>query len=427
MLSGSARNAPAIATDLARLTDPASGLLESAADAMGGVLHEPALIQVDHRPGRGTTVAYRARVEWPDGMSTETFGARLSSGLPRDETDPGVLRLSDGHHEVQVWRFPADPMLPALASVCDRAARADLLRAVGLDPAGSRVRVVGYRPCRRAVVEITTPLTRRYVKVLRPGRAAGVHRRLALTRAAGVPTPRSLGWSDDGAVVLEALPGVGLRNVLQRVGRRACSPDALTHVLDLLPAELCDLPRRPPWSEAAAHYACVIASIVPELGDRAAAVAAAVTSGLDYGAGAEPVHGDFYEAQLLTGGGKITGLLDVDRAGPGHRVDDLACLLAHLSVLVVMAPSESTGVQAALGEWAAWFDRTVDRRQLRVGAAGTALSLAPGPYRAQDPGWRDAVHHRVALAEQWLAAARTAALPDFESALINASGPSHLA
>jgi hypothetical protein len=407
------------------LTDDAGGLLDCAVTVMGGALDEWSVTQVDHRPGRSTTVAYRASVEWPGGRRTEAFGARLSSDSRPTDDDSGVLRLSDGDHEVLLWRFPADPALPALAAVCDREAVADLLRGVGVPPTDVRVRVVGYRPGRRAVVEITTPLTRLYVKVVRPRRAAGIHRRLVLTRAAGLPTPRSLGWSDDGAIVLQALPGLGLRDGLQESGTQACRPAELTELLDRLPAEICELPRRAAWSESAAHYAGVIASVVPPLRARAEAVAAEVTSSLDGGDGVDAVHGDFYEGQLLASDGRISGLLDVDTAGPGHRADDLACLLAHLSVLVIMAPSASDGVRAALAGWIQWFDHQVDPRQLRLRAAGVTLSLANGPYRAQDPGWSDAVRGRVALAEQWLAAARTTSLPDFERALMSASEPSH--
>ena len=54
-----------------------------------------------------------------------------------------------------------------------------------------------------------------------------------------------------------------------------------------------------------------------------------------------PVHGDFYEGNLLTADGRITGVLDVDGLGPGHRVDDLACFLGHLAVLARLSPESA--------------------------------------------------------------------------------------
>jgi len=416
----------AVDGNLAVLTEPdASGLLDSAVSSMGGTLRDWSVAQVDHRPGRNTTVAYRTRVQWPDGERTETLGARLCSAAPPSTDHPGVVRVCDGSHEVQVWRFPADPELPGLRAACDRRAVAELLRATGLDPSGAGIRVVSYRPGRRAVVQVTTPQARLYLKVLRPGAAADIHRRLVLTRAAGLPTPRSLGWNEDGILVLEPLPGVGLREALRGDGPRASSPDDLLGLLERLPAELTELPRRRPWSESAAHYAAVIAATAPELGDRAGVVADDVVAALDRAGHEGPVHGDFYEAQLLASGGRITGLLDIDTAGPGERVDDLACLVAHLSVLVVMAPATSASIRSALSSWTARFDHAVDPRQLRIRAAGVALSLATGPYRTQESGWRQAVAARIELAAQWLAAARTARLPDFERPLIRASEPFH--
>ena len=49
----------------------------------------------------------------------------------------------------------------------------------------------------------------------------------------------------------------------------------------------------------------------------------------------QPVHGDFYEANIFVSpdASHVTGVIDVDSLGPGHRVDDWACLLGHMSVL----------------------------------------------------------------------------------------------
>lgn len=238
-----------------------------------------------------------------------------------------------------------------------------------------------------------------------------------MTRAAGLPTPRSLGWSDEGLVVLEPLPGLGLREAVHRHGSRAASPEELLRLLDRLPAELARLPRRLSWSESAGYYGRLVADSAPELADRALAVAADVEARAD---GADddgrPVHGDFYEAQLLVSQGRISGLLDLDTAGPGRRVDDLACLVAHLSVLVSMTPAASSGARQALAEWTERFDRAADPHQLRVRAAGVALSLASGPYRTQEKRWRQATADRISLAERWLDAARRndGSLPRFD-------------
>ncbi|HMG30952.1 MAG TPA: phosphotransferase, partial [Jiangellaceae bacterium] len=319
--------------------DDANALLGAAVAAMGGRLDEWTLSQVDHRPATGTTTAYAARVSWPDGDRAETLGAHLSTRPQTRAPDgssepvPGVATVSDGEHQVHVWRFPADPALPGLAAACDPVAVAALLRSFGVDATGVTLRILGYRPRRRAVVEATTPGARLFVKVMRPRTVEQIHRRHVLLHDAGLPVPHSLGWSGDGLLVLSPLPGIGLREAVNNAGAGACSPDQLWDLLERLPDAVSGLPRRAPWAANAGHYAEVIGVSLPMHRGWARALAASVDTALaGRDAGDEPVHGDFYEAQVLVDAGRITGLLDVDTIGPGHRVDDLGCLLGHLSV-----------------------------------------------------------------------------------------------
>jgi hypothetical protein len=75
----------------------------------------------------------------------------------------------------------------------------------------------------------------------------------------------------------------------------------------------------------------------------------------------------------------VTGLLDVDTAGPGHRIDDWATLLAHLTVLDTPASRD----------WARSVLRHVEGRfepeKLRPRVASAVLGLATGPFRTQRP------------------------------------------
>jgi aminoglycoside phosphotransferase (APT) family kinase protein len=50
------------------------------------------------------------------------------------------------------------------------------------------------------------------------------------------------------------------------------------------------------------------------------------------------VHGDLHDAQVLLTDGAITGLLDVDGAGPGLMAEDAGNLVAHLEVLADLHP-----------------------------------------------------------------------------------------
>lgn len=405
-------------TDTLRLLtgDDAGGLLATAVETAGGRLVRWRAKQVDHRPGKGTTVAYTARVAWPDREQEETLAA--SAGIATDHERPGVLLLSDGATDVAVWRYPNDPGLPALTAACDPAAVHGLLVELGLaapatGPDDVRLTTRAYRPRRRAVIQATFP--RRgsgpgsvFLKVARPDRIEDLHRRHRLLVEAGVPVPAPLGWTDDGLLVLTALPGVPLRGALRSQGPDAVSGEDLRAVLDALPEALLDLPRRASWTDGAEHYARVIGAALPDQADRATELAEAIRSGLSGVDEPEvPVHGDFYEAQLFAADGRLTGVLDVDSAGPGHRADDLACLLAHVEVLAQIHDRDAERLRAAVRAWlpAMDADPRTDPFALRLRTAGVLLSLATGPHRVQQAGWPEATARRLDLVEEWLDAA----------------------
>ena len=163
----------------------------------------------------------------------------------------------------------------------------------------------------------------------------------------------------------------------------------LDHVARFLAKCRVDLPRRPPWTGAIAMYAEMIAAALPVLDPQLRWLVAQV-SGSVAGAqqGVEPTHGDFHEGQLFVANGLITGLLDIDTMGPGRRVDDLACLTAHLSTMQRMTAEQAVGLERLIKLWLQVFDTRVDPAELRLLAAGVIVSLATGPYRSQEPNWQ---------------------------------------
>lgn len=387
---------------LVPLTGPgAEDLLVAALAISGEELVSWRVRQVDHRPGSSTTVAYVATVRGPEGTARQVLGA--STGLPVPEAaPPGVLSLSAGDTTVVVWRFPLDPGLPALATATDEAAVRALLASYGVRAGGLRLDVRSYRPRRRAVVEVRGDGVRLFLKVLRPKAVAAVHERHRMLLAAGLPVPRSLGCSDDGLLVLEALTGAALRTRLREGGSPAPDGAALVALLDRLPPQVCDLPLRSSWTDSVDHYAWVLGAALPVEAGRAADLAGRVRA-LTEGAPADgPTHGDFYETQLLLDGARVTGLLDVDTAGAGRRADDLACLLAHVGVLAQLEPVHRTTSHALGAQWLRAFERTVDPQELRARVAGVVLSLATGPNRVQQAGWQEATTARLDLAQAWL-------------------------
>jgi aminoglycoside phosphotransferase (APT) family kinase protein len=189
------------------------------------------------------------------------------------------------------------------------------------------------------------------------------------------------------------------------VGPDAADPTDLRRVLDALPGVLLEMPRRPSWSDGAAHYASVLGAALPAEAARARGLAEAVAGGLDLvDEPTVPVHGDFYEGQLLVAGRQVTGVLDVDSAGPGHRADDVGCLLAHVAVLTQVWPGDAPALAGAVEAWSRVLaaDPLTSPEALRLRTAGVLLSLATGPHRVQQDGWEAATTARLDLVERWL-------------------------
>jgi Ser/Thr protein kinase RdoA (MazF antagonist) len=415
------------------LTGPgAGGLLRSAVDNSGGVLHSWQLDHVDHRPGRSTKALYRTQVSWPelDGPQApareELFGASAHIGEREKNLHVAeqTLVMTDGDINVRVWRYPHDPWLPMLPQVCypDIVGRTlhDLGVSLGADPSTPiAIDVVSYRPGRRAVLRAAQDDRAVYLKVMQPHRSAEIVDRHHRLLAAGVPVPEVLAHHN-GLVVLAELPGRPLARAVIDEGVDSCRGEDLVALLDRLPASMYSLSLRPPWTDSVEFYAGIVSSSVPALGPRLDALVRAIGDGLsalEQRMDMRPhdvVHGDFYEAQVFVENGRVVGLLDIDTVGPGRRADDLACLLAHLSVLadygnvgrIDRAMQER--VEEAIRTWHEMFTERVDPTEVALRSAGVVLSLATGPHRQQEAAWEAATEAIVRVAEEWVSEARRA-------------------
>lgn len=436
------------------LTAPEAGeLLAVALGADGASLDTWRVHQVHARPGAEVTVGYDVVArrtlaagdgEGPTSADAAEYLLATTAPLSPDAVGPGVVRLADGPRVVHVWRHPADPMLLGLAAACDAAELTRRLAAAGGLADGEAVEsvtMVAYRPLRRAVLRARTCSRTVYVKVVRPDRARSLVRRHDLFRSAAVSAPRCLAWDDDGVVVLEEARGPSLAQHLAALGPAdqpgAIDPRELLEALDALPARATTLRRRPAWAERVEHYAASALAVRGLDADRVDRVARGVRTAV---ASHDPgpvvaTHGDFYEANVLLdvppapgdpasrGRARVGALLDVDTLGPGHRVDDLACLVAHLAVLPTLAPATYGGVGALVDRCLAVFDERVDPAALRARAAGVVLSLTTGAVS------RDLADAWLRVAEGLLDATPGTLVDDLapvpESTLIGASSASH--
>ncbi|MEA4944216.1 MAG: aminoglycoside phosphotransferase family protein [Propionicimonas sp.] len=387
------------------LTSPEVGsLLAAAVDHAGGTLVTWALDHVDANPPHSTTATYSAVVTWPYGQRDELLGVSARASGPV-ASDAAAEIFADGEREVAVWLYPQDPDLPGLARAAYAESMAEVCNAHQVfsrpvAPSDLSLHMVGYRPRRRAVVRVSSATGEVvYVKVLRARLFDDVVRRHQLLVDAGLPVAPIAATTDDHLLILRELPGTPLARAVFEPAD-PCTAADLIALLDSLPASVARLERRPPWSEAVAHYATVVARGMPALQPRLDRLVAVIQDGLaSVGPGNEPTHGDFHEGQLHVAGGRICGLLDIDTLGPGHRVDDLACLVAHLSTIQRMNPAQQDRVHQLIRSWVPVFDTRVDPTQLRLRSAAVIISLATGPFRGQEPDWERETSVMIGSAE----------------------------
>jgi hypothetical protein len=368
-----------------------------------------------HRPGAGVSALYRVDAVPRSGAGRHTRETvRLHVGATTANLpDAGsALRADLGGTTVRLWIHPRDPILSGLPWATNAEAVARDVFGADSDTARATLKLVAYRPLRRAVVRGAYQDAVAYLKVPQPHLAAGLRERLHLAAAAGLPVPPLLepasgtGPASDGVLVLGALPGRPLHQELRGAGPHRLDPAVLTGLLDRFPSGVLLLPRRPAWSERILDYGAGAAVALPEGAERIARCAqgvAAVVSATDPGP-LVPSHGDFHGGNMLGDGGgdlRITGMLDVDGMGPGHRVDDLACFVGHLAVLAALTP-ENAGLQGAAERCARSFARSAGPAALYSRSAGVALTLVAGAA-ARGP---DAAQRALGAAEDLLGRAR---------------------
>lgn len=65
-----------------------------------------------------------------------------------------------------------------------------------------------------------------------------------------------------------------------------------------------------------------------------------------------------------------------------------------------MSRPQAERLQGLLNAWVPVFDDVVDPAELRLRAAAVAVSLATGPFRAQEPDWPAATSRILDAAER---------------------------
>jgi hypothetical protein len=401
--------------------------LEAVMGAAGVTVDAAEAVQVTYWPGRRVTVRYKTELIGSDVQGEHQLVA-IGGRVP-----DGVAVVEDGSRRIGIWRVPHDPFLPGLAAAMDPPAAAGLMAQLGVPSEQCETRLVAYRPGKRAVVQIAaTHASSRtgslYLKLLPPDqieRLHDQHRRIALV----LPIPESLGVSRDlGLVALRTLSGITLRQALIK-GSEVPAPEAVLALPAVLPEPDRGSTAASPI-ERAASVAATLSFLLPERSRQIAGLLDQI--GEETQEARVPVHGDFYESQVMVDGGRVVGMLDIDTFGRGRPADDPATLLGHLAVLDQSMPAAA--VRSFASRLLQLCDRSLDPIDLRLRVAAVVLGLATGPFRVQRANWPELTRARLDLAGRWCAsAARVAGRTDEgsgvsgdEKKLMSLSGSSHI-
>ncbi len=411
----------------------AEPVLRAALDAVGGRLDAARPVHIQYRPGSDVVVRFDATVSWHGAApERETLMASTSrQGAPAG-TLPVVATVDNRELSVGVWRWPFDPIMPALEHMVtpDRAAA----RLVGVVDGPLELKVVAYRPMERAVIRVCAQSgIVIYVKVLPPSQVGPLVERHERLLAAGLPVPRVLAADEhEGWMAMAEVSGETLRQRIKLERGPWPTPGAYGNLLDRLRSVALEGPPRATRTSDSLGHAAMLAVVAPDLARRIDDLASALVPAA---ARAElrsaTVHGDLHEAQLIVDGDQIVGLLDIDDAGVGDPLDDYATVLAHLRFRETT--TESARQRGRIGRYADLLshdfdteveDLGVDPAELGTVTAGVLVGLATGPYRIQHTNWRRDLERLVCRAEQYLEdASGTWRSPDERSLSLASSSP----
>lgn len=396
-------------------SDPAAALLTSpevesvlarAVGTSGGTLDRWEVRAVHARPGAETSVGYDAIVSG----SPQYLVASTVELTDAERARARAVRLDSSIGSLHVWAHPADPRLPGLAAACTPEAVAQRLSGIaGAAVEVSTLDLVVHRPLRRAVVRVQARVDGAtqtwFLKVLRPDKAPEIAERHALLGGTLAPQTVDLG---DGVLAIARARGTSLANSLAATPadrqRDLIDPARYIEALRSLPPEATSFEHRKTPTEKVRTYARsainrgLDGDQVEALADAVERLSARATGPL------VATHGDFNVANIFLGGVagdlRVEHLIDVDTLGPGRLIDDIAGLVAHLSVLPSLDPARYAGVAAHVEAVLVEADTHMDPVGLRARAGASLMSLAAGcPDDARAVVWFDLAKEMVARAE----------------------------
>ena len=360
-------------------------------------------------------LSFDVRLEWPDGKQSKDVVVAAIAAIPE-----GAPTVEEEGVRIGVWLAIDDPLLPAMRRGLDVRWLAGLL-GEDTDTLGTmKISMPSYAPCHRAVVQVDSsrpliapklmftkagtiqeaPMPRRiFVKVLTPDRAERVVG-IAERFRESLPVPPTAFGDTPGVVVQRAVPGRTLGAALTRHPEAAAAPEsfaALSTAISQVPPEG---PLAQPVRGGRARLEWVLRNLralLPEEAERLARIEEAIGE-----LQAQPlvaVHGDFHIDQVLVDRRRVTGIVDIDDAGTGEQVDDLATAIGAL--IAQSAQYRIADFNRYAQRVHAAADEIVDPDELRRRIVVSMLEYAVATFQFGRAGWRDTALRHLKLAETW--------------------------
>jgi len=394
---------------LERLLDP-----EAMEDVLARTLEPGATLsrldvsRVVYKPHELVAVHYRVAIgdHEHDAVATSIAGIDLAERARRPRYTERARRIDgrspvpqplayDGEVGAIVTWLPFDPRLPALAESGE-----ELARRLGRGTPGEPV-LIGYKPRGRAVLRLGPLVLKAY------GRERQFDAALAgLETAPRGPLPT--------AVFAGAVPELRLTAQEALAGRRAGDAAGVAVEAGRMAAALqaggvAPALETPPERllAAAMRKAEVLATVLPELGERLAALVARLGAALPAGLPLVPAHGDFHVDQLLIrgGDGAATGGDQRFVGGEIAVVDfDQMCAAPAALDLATYAADVVRGRDGDLERMRAVLESLLEGYGGRPEAldwhlAAAVLARAAHPFQRQVPRWRERAEGTLAVAE----------------------------
>lgn len=416
--------------ELATLLDP-EAFVEAIKPHVPGFEPESArVVYLKYKPGTNCLAAYKVRVGGREvDVYAKTFGpdadVKIGNAVRRMEkagrSSSGRIVLED--RAISVAFFPNDDKLKQLGKLSKD--RKKLMKAVVPDHPelwDGDLRPLRYKPERRYVAQVRVGgEPRATLKLYRENdyrTARWNAESFADSFKKGGPfrVADLLGSSGEyNAVAFEWQPG-------RPLGEALANPDERPGALRISGAALAELHSQPPdglrrldREDEGEVLASLVEPLVfnsPGLEGKIRAIAEALAEGISREASPMlPIHGDFYEDQVLIGDGAAT-ILDLDEAASGDPAADLGLFTAHLEKDAMLGSFDREAVAPAadsLLEGYRDYGMDMNPERVRLYTAVGLFRLAPHPFRTREPEWPRLTREFLDRAEKLLrpASART--------------------